>query len=182
MINSVETVINSKPFGTLFRELLSDEYAERGQPDDPQRQSRDPAFSEMQSATVSLALDEHRIRRESLESVVAKEKSKERTNLPSEISQPQPSSAKLTADDTLKTLIGTMDSAMSAGKRTLRQRLEEAMSQSSRRQRNNNNINNNNSIAKDTNEYPDGQLTYRADVPTSDLKRLRHRQRMVREL
>ena len=177
MINSVETVINSKPFGTLFRELLSDEYAERGQPDDPQRQSRDPAFSEMQSATVSLALDEHRIRRESLESVVAKEKSKERTNLPSEISQLQQSSAKLTADDTLKTLIGTMDSAMSVGKRTLRQRLEEAMSQSSRRQRNNNN-----SIAKDTNEYPDGQLTYRADVPTSDLKRLRHRQRMVREL
>ena len=181
MINSVETVINSKHFGTLFRELLSDEYAERGQPDDPQRQSRDPAFSEMQSATVSLALDEHRIRRESLESVVAKEKSKERTNLPSEISQLQQSSAKLTADDTLKTLIGTMDSAMSVGKRTLRQRLEEAMSQSSRRQRNNN-INNNNSIAKDTNEYPDGQLTFRADVPTSDLKRLRHRQRMVREL
>ena len=82
--------------------------------------------SAVAAADFALAMERHEFRRERLEELTTRP-----TIQPQDQQQPRSS---LNGGTDLKELISTMDSAISTGKMTLRQRLEEAMSQSARRQ------------------------------------------------
>ena len=153
--------VGKATFGTLFNELLANE------------PTYSASCSDVHSAELALAMEHHEFRRGKLESITsaapyadAKGESAKIEDLrslhskpfSSQIDQkaPMPSSGR-----DMKSLIGTMDSAISDGKRTLRQRLDEAMTQSARR------------AARKPKEVPSTHLTRGKDEkPSSSSKRM----------